>query len=69
MATLVAGVDPMHANFPSSFYAIDVHYAFGFQRQGEVTVESQFNSFFQVGFRASTFYDHKAHWLAAPQDA
>ena len=68
-ATLVASVDPMRAKFPSSFYTIDIHYAFGFQRQGEVTVESQFNSFFQVVFRASTFYDHKARWLAAPQDA
>ena len=59
----------MRAKFPSSFYTINVHYAFGFQRQGEVTVESQFNLFFQVVFRASTFYDHKACWLAAPQDA
>lgn len=68
-ARVVPSVSPQSAKFPSSFYAVDVHRSFSFERQGDLMVEIQFRQFFNVPFKSSTYYDHKARWLQAPRDA
>ena len=64
---LVPGVDSVTAKFPSSFYAVDVHAAFNFQATNKLTLEKQFKCFFQLLWKQSTFYWHKARWRRVPQ--
>lgn len=68
VARLVPGVSPPLAKFPSSFYTADVHAAFAFKSKGKLTVEAQFEQFFSLPFRSSTYYDHKTRWLSVPRD-
>ncbi|KAG9317733.1 hypothetical protein JVU11DRAFT_1950 [Chiua virens] len=68
-ACIIPGVSPQAAKFPSSFYTVDVHRSFLFERRGNLTLEMQFESFFNIPFKSSTYYDHKARWSQAPRDA
>ncbi|KAF8445915.1 hypothetical protein L210DRAFT_3642234 [Boletus edulis BED1] len=68
-ARRIPGIQPTAAKFPTSFYAIDIHAAFCFTPKNKLTVESQFQHFFGVCWKSSTYYDHKARWYNAPQDA
>ena len=68
-ACIVPGVSPHTTQFPLSFYAVDVHRSFSFERQGDLMLEIQFQRFFNIPFKSSTFYDHKARWLQALRDA
>lgn len=69
VARLMPGVSTPLAKFPSSFYTVDVHAAFTFKSTGKLTVEAQFEQFFSLPFRSSTYYDHKTRWLSVPRDA
>ena len=57
------------AKFPSSFYAINVHRAFTFKLMNQLTIDAQFQQLFNLPWKSSTFYDHRARWLNAPRDA
>ncbi|KAF8547817.1 hypothetical protein OG21DRAFT_841531 [Imleria badia] len=65
-AQVIPGVPSNKAKFPASFYAVDVHRSFSFERKGNLTLETQFERFFGVTYRSSTYYDHKARWFQAP---
>ena len=68
-ACLIPDVDMTRARFPSSFYAVDVRTAFAFKTIGKLTVEAQFMRFFDLPWKSSTYYYHKARWCDAPRDA
>ena len=68
-AHLIPDVNMTRARFPSSFYAIDVQTAFAFKTIGKLTVEAQFVCFFDLPWKSSTYYYHKAQWCDAPCDA
>ena len=68
-ACLIPGISPQAAKFPSSFYAVNTHHSFSFEQQGNLTLEMQFQDFFDIPFKSSTYYDHKMRWLQAPRDA
>ena len=68
-ARLLPGIELATAKFPTSFYAVDIHAAFHFKPENKLTVESQFERFFGVPWKSSTYYDHKARRYNALQDA
>ncbi|KAG9308617.1 hypothetical protein JVU11DRAFT_11725 [Chiua virens] len=68
-ACLIPGISPATARFPSSFYVIDIQRSFNFERQGSLTMEMQFERFFGLAFRSTTYYDHKVRWDSVPSDA
>jgi hypothetical protein len=68
-AHLIPGIFLQAAKFPLSFYAVDIHHSFSFKWQGNLTLEMQFQDFFNIPFKSSTYYDHKVWWLQAPRDA
>lgn len=68
-ACLIPNVDVTQAKFPSSFYAVDVHTAFTFRTTGKLTVEAQFMCFFDLPWKPSMYYHHKAQWFDTPRDA
>lgn len=68
-AHLIPGIELATAKFPTSFFAVDVHATFCFKPKNKRTMESQFEHFFGVPWKSSTYYDHKARWYDAPPDA
>jgi hypothetical protein len=68
-ARLMPGVNATTAKFPSSYYAVDVHTAFQFKSVNKLAVDTQFESFFQLPWKSSTYYYHKSRWLSVPWDA
>ena len=68
-ACIVPEISPRAAKFPTSFYVVDVHRSFSFERKGNLSLERQFQQFFNIPFKSSTYYDHKARWSQAPRDA
>jgi len=68
-AHLIPGIEPAAAKFPISFYAVDIHAAFCFKPKNKLTMEGQFECFFGVPWKSLTYYDHKARWYNALQDA
>ncbi|KAG6370687.1 hypothetical protein JVT61DRAFT_11065 [Boletus reticuloceps] len=68
-ARLPPGIVPAQARFPSSFYVMDVVAAFAMSKtRDKVTTEHQFQTFFGVSWKSSTFYDHRARWYSTPLD-
>lgn len=68
-ARLIPGVDATEARFPASFYAVDVHKAFTLKSTSKLTIEAQFERLFQLPWKSSTYYDHKARWFSVQRDA
>ncbi|KAG9316080.1 hypothetical protein JVU11DRAFT_3751 [Chiua virens] len=68
-ARCVPDLDVTQAKFPSSFYAVNVHTAFTFRATGDLMLEAQFMHFFDLPWKSSTYYYHKAQWFNAPHDA
>ncbi|KAF8436850.1 hypothetical protein L210DRAFT_3505619 [Boletus edulis BED1] len=69
-ARLVPGVETGTAKFPSSFYAVNLHKAFStFKATNRLRLETQFENFFQLPWKSSTYYNHRARWLNVPHDA
>ncbi|KAF8548466.1 hypothetical protein OG21DRAFT_1526472 [Imleria badia] len=68
-ARLVPGVNATSAKFPSSYYAVNVHISFQFKSTNKLAVDTQFEGFFQLPWKSSTYYYHKSRWLNAPRDA
>jgi hypothetical protein len=68
-ARFVPGVEKTNIKFPSSFYVVDVHKAFTFRSTYLLAMEPQFEQFFQLPWKSSTYYDHKARWFNALRDA
>ena len=67
-ARLVPGVNATTAKFPSSYYAVDIHTAFQFKSTNKLAVDTQFESFFRLPWKSSTYYYHKSRWLSALWD-
>ena len=68
-ATTCLAPDVTKAKFPSTFYAVDIYRAFKFTATKKLMVEAWFEQFFQVPYKTSTFYAHRAQWFSAPLDA
>ena len=64
-ACLLPGIKLATGKFPTSFYTVDIHAAFHFKPENKVTMESQFERFFGVPWKSSTYYDHKTRWYNA----